>query len=402
MFFPMTSRQRSEIDRSIPASVVFVLIIILVGVLLAAGCENVNYLDKNHEILVGKLNSDGTQDWLLVINDSIDNAASDIIQLSDGNYAISGSSRHKECRPHFGECKYIPTLIVVSDIGNLTYKNELNESSDIHDPTHILQTANKNITLVSTSGIFWDFDERGNLVKRQKLNGGVQSIFRTGENDYIFSYTQSVIKMDNRFNISWKQSYANQRIESFHSIVKQNNGDGYFALATGGRVNNSYPQYSVFLDSKGRLENITRIEGVDLYSLDPIESLENGYRIYYSSIKNYNGGYTYSLLHEMTLDRNGSVTNKRTLNFPRTFTKTTMGEFCIIGFNKPQIDPEYADIIAYTGKGVPVNDKLSIAKSKNDGSIIWNTTISAVTAHTPIKIIQTADGGFTFLAIREK
>lgn len=372
------------------------LSIVMLAMLLVAGCEDVNYLENNYEVVVGKLDANGTPEWLEFFNNTVDNTAADIMQLSNGNLVISGYNRYQQCRPHFGDCKFTPTLAVLSTSGNILFKKEVNESLPLKYPLHLIQTSD-NTTMVSPTGFFWDFDTEGNLVKQRRIPGCANSVTKTKDNGYLAFCKKSVTQLDNKLNTTGEKPFS-----SIDSMIEMNDNTGFLASAYAKDENMTNSLYVLHLSPALSLLNKTKVDEGGFTWRTKIVFSDSAYQIYYSTDWEYDGKFTYSRLREITLDKEGNNPAKRILKIPSTFAKTVYGEFAFIGFFNPWEDYQYADQITHNGKNKPVNEELSVAKSNNDGTIVWNTTLNSATAHTPIKIIQTRDGGFVFLAIREK
>ncbi len=327
-----------------PFRVMLALVLVMVAVLLAAGCENQDYLEPSHEVIVGKLNNDGTQAWTMTINDSVDNVASDIIQLSDGNFAVTGSIKHEQCKPHFEQCQNFPRIILISNDGKV---------------------------------IQWNLSSDDDILERQASKN---------------------LKSD----ISWMQSNRDPNIEEIQSIIKMEGGQGY--LATGYAAGASINDMFLFrIDSEGHLLNKTLIDHAIQRSKMTFKTFDNGYEIQFSKDFINNGGYIYSRLNEIYLTQEGSVVNKRVLDIPITYMMTSSGDYIFMGFLKPEIEANrYADAMSKTDSG-QINDAFHIVKRSSDGNTtVWDTIITHAFADKPIKIIQTSEGGFAFLAIRNK
>jgi len=407
----MPARQILPKSPKIPLCATIVLSIALVAVLLVAGCDSQDFPEPNHEVVIGKINSSGSQEWLITINDSIDNLASDVIQLPDENIAVAGSTRNIECM-HLKGCNQHPRLIVISKNGvQIVDEKETIEGYRSFTPYFIKSPQNNEIMFYE-SGIIWIFNpDSGKLLRRLQLNRSIYSIFSTSENQYIGYSSTTVEKIDTNLNTVWKMSSVNQSIDTIQSVVEMSDKRGYLISGYGRDENITLTLYLLRLDPHGNISSKTKVTNIEEFlwttSLTPVN---NGYELHYSGNLSYKskkslyaGGYVYKELNEIFLDRNGTITGKRLLDIPELFIKTSPEEYVFTGFFEPELDPNrFAESMVSKTEDNQLNEKLSIRKSTSDGRVIWSSTISSPTIHTPVKIIQTSDNGFVFLAIRNK
>ena len=84
----MTARPLDPANRRMPVSAAVALMIMMVAVLLAAGCDAPP--KENQDLHLVKLNHDGSVAWTKVIDSGKDDEMTDIIQTSDGGYILAG------------------------------------------------------------------------------------------------------------------------------------------------------------------------------------------------------------------------------------------------------------------------------------------------------------------------
>ena len=88
------------------ASVTFVMLMVLMSAVLAAGCVGGDCPSPKYVPVITKVSSDGTHIWTTMIDTGVDNRANDMIVTPDGDIVIAGSeavkksSCEKEVKPN--------------------------------------------------------------------------------------------------------------------------------------------------------------------------------------------------------------------------------------------------------------------------------------------------------------
>jgi hypothetical protein len=383
MFFPMTSRQRSEIDRSMAASVVFALIIILIGVLLAAGC--VGWLggkyERDQDVLISKLNPDGIVVWTKLIDTGNYDHALDFIQTSDGGFLIVGGNSRTACDNWPRNLNpEIPRLTRLSSNGNILWEQEYKREKL---PTYlktVIQNPDNRFDGVLDNGMIARFDENGNLLNLQgsgiyDSSGNfdiIQTFIQTNDGGFLLAGS-TIAKLDNEGNLSWQQLH-DIVIDGTDAIAEIKNNEDYLALV---HDHSSLQNAILYLDKNGRISKKTFIGFLGSPSKSVLQKTNNGYTILLQD--------RCPLVYH--LNKEGIILDNLTL----------------INASKMTISLDDGSLISLD---LPSPGHLVKETRMNpDGTIIWEKSNQCSDKGCPNlrgDVIRTSDGGFAIMTAIEK
>jgi hypothetical protein len=155
----MTARPIFPESRRRPVRIAVALMLVLVAVLLAAGCIGG---DVTHEqdLTIIKINHDGSMAWMKTIDSGKDDEITDVIQTFDGGYAIPGGFSNVACNraSHFPTT---PKIIRLSEKGDIVWEREY--TSELKDK-YGYENSIKGIIQTMDSG-FYIISQRGMILK---------------------------------------------------------------------------------------------------------------------------------------------------------------------------------------------------------------------------------------------
>jgi hypothetical protein len=263
-----------------------------------------------------------------------------------------------------------------------------------------------NFTVVTQNGTLWSLTSSGISVSSRPTGIDVfesPELIRTSDKGYAVLtpfFPPRLSKLDPAGNISWIKKYDNQSINEVLSIAEMKKGEGYLIvgfesryLLGGGNVVliRTTPEGAIV--SKTSLDKKTE-------SINPIiEPLSEGYRVRYRIDLFTRGNYVYTRENIVNLGSDGNVINYSVIDATKTTVVTREGDYCFAGFYSPTaLTNLYADHVAEIG----TNHEFYAIRLGKDGARLWEYRIPNISVSSPMKIIQTSEGGFTILAIHDE
>jgi hypothetical protein len=203
------------------------------GGLLAVGFSTAS---STYNILMVKFTSSGNESWKKTYGSgltSIDARAYDVIQTSDGNYAIAGQSNNDVLLAKFdtaGASIWAKTL----DVSGVDSATSLVENSD--GSFVINGDANNDVLLAK-------FDSTGTSLWRKTWGGASvdnsNSLAKTTDGGYVVgastqsygagNYDAAIIKYDSLGNVAWNQTWGTSNTDKTYTVVQAT--DGGYAMA---------------------------------------------------------------------------------------------------------------------------------------------------------------------------
>jgi hypothetical protein len=283
------------------------------------------------DVYVVKLDAKGNLQWTKTIGGKkaegsfLIHAPGDIIQASDGGYAIAGETHS------FGTGSsdvYSDVYVIKLDTnGNLQWTKTI--GGKYHDLGHsIIQTSDGGYVIAGSTSSFgagWEdvyvvkLDANGNLQWTKTIGGPRgdwgHSIIQTSDGGYaITGYTESfgtgekdvyVVKLDANGNLQWTKTIGGENDDKGYSIIQTSDG-GYaitgptYSFGAGGK-----DFYVVKLDAKGNLQWTKTIGGTESEIGESlIQTSDGGYAIA-GYIKSFGEGK--KDVYVVKLDKNGDA-----------------------------------------------------------------------------------------------
>ncbi len=413
----MTARPLDPDCRRRPLCAAVALVLVMVAVLLAAGCIGSDAkLDQDIHLI--KLNHDGSVAWTKVIDTGNDDEVNDLIQTSDGGYLIAGGYSVPLCNQNTHN-PTTATLTRISPDGTILWEQNSTLTGKVmptNDPEEILavfQEPESGFLTISQLGLIQHVDNNGNIQWSRSLSDSralqlkFNSVIRSRDNGYLLAgtavcrdrkdeknYTMMVTRLDHDANQSWTKIYYDSRKPQIFSLIELGNNSGIV-----GSLKQS--DELVLFDNNGTIvgyptENMSGAG--DLYK---IQVVPDGFVAYKENQKSGN------LVEELHFSNDGKPTGSRTL-FNITHEETLRSP----GSDESLLttDQRYLTLMPDKFTGRPLDSGRFNVWARlltANGSVIWDREIiSLAVRYYPgnhvRRIIETDDGGYLVVLGVEK
>jgi hypothetical protein len=418
--------------------------VVLVLLVLSAGCDYV----PNRDVVVVKLAPDGSTEWTKVLDAGFDDDARAIAELADGSLVVGGQSS----RTKYYE--YYSRLVRLSPGGAVEWDREIPGVSG--EITAVIPAGEGGVAAVTMDGDLIRADRNGNVlwvthvpidsvwsldaapdegfvVAGRKLDtipfgsavdfgpGGNITVreARPDENiptpgctvtmvpgpggsvpvtmctvPVMLVFQASLVKTDGNGTVAWQQSYGGYGMESAWAVLATREGNYLLAGYDQGPLYSDSPDSVLdvaLLDGNGSVIRLTGLERTEYFISPILREVPGGYRMIYGKLAD-TGGSNRIETEEADLDREGQVTNTRLLDTGIDVFPTSDGGFISVGF------------VAISGNlvyGDASGNLLHARKFSADGTLEWDRQIPGVKANYVRQVIETTDGGYAVLAVRE-
>jgi len=379
----MTASPLDPKSRRRPLRIAVALVLVMVAVLLAAGCIGEDYVPDN-DIIVIKLASDGSLAWSQIVNKGGDDKASILIPISDGGVMIP--------------VNYF-SLLRLSTNGETLWERNFADSGCMVDTLIQLRDGNI-VTGSSATGVICKIDTDGDLVWNRTIKNNESgvispySVIETADGVLLVAGNHIAL-VDEKGSPTWQRSYIREGHRIFSVIEMKKNGD---------LLGLSQKDAQLFLLKMDRNGTIIANSSLDKYnedSLSRLYSTKYGYSMFFFNTTN-------STMETMEIDSDGKITqNEAVINAaPSPW----------VLFQNPNImtnDDGYASVIIRypdSQTNSPAGGKkisLGVKKMDADGAVVWTST--PITFCKPVSeiniqiknIVQTSDGGYVILGLRD-
>lgn len=431
-----------------------ILALVVICITISAGCIGMDYV-ANRDIMVIRLDPDGTTAWTCLIDTGFDDAARDLAETPDGGFIIAGQNTSKRIgNPH-------SRLLRLTSRGAIQWDQILRDGYG--ELTAVAPAGDGDFVVASFDGGVWRIDPEGK-VRWEKGTGmtGVWSIVPTMDGGFVaagaaegtiplgtapvfhrdgtfsprppfanetvvtpgchetalpagprgtimvtectvpFTLVRQamVMKLDREGGLTWNWSYGEEGLDSVWAIAESFDGRG-FLLAGYGRI----PEVNGGSDADllvlpisdgGEPGAISRIDRTGYYTSPLLRSSPAGYEmIYISTIPIGNHSVPRPIAVHTGLD--GGVVSSSPLATGIVTGRTSDGGYISAGFPGPGGDSVMGESVYGRPDGYP----LRVVRLHSDGSRSWEREITGIGVHHVRKVIQTRDGGFAILAVRE-
>jgi hypothetical protein len=426
-------------------------LLILILFVLSCGCDYV----PNHDIIVIKLQPDGSAAWTRTLDTGFDDIAGDIIETRHGDLVIAAGNASRKyestipkliqlaadgtflsdipCPSLSGEL----TSVIQNRDGNLsatTYDGDVGRfdqdgnligttATGMHGVLALSETVDGRIAVAGQSMTFYPtgsvpvYDTNGTLLTRAPLPnetvvtpGCWVTILRAGDREIpvtecagpMRSKSQAAMTLlDRNGSMIWQRGYGASGLESFCSLAAAEGDEGYylgaFGRVTGPGGNPLNHRYAVYIHEDGAVGWI-----IDLGTANQ----------YYPSLWDLRPGRTRTIIpaeydagnnstgvrpEVVDLDPDGRITSRVVIPANRIITTTSDDGFFSAGLSYHEQASGYTDA-RYGRNG---GNNLHALKFNASGNTEWDRPAGDGTPDTVRKVIQTADGGYVILALRQ-
>ncbi len=436
----------------LPPGIILMTLVFLLMV-LSVGCIGADYV-ANRDIVVIRLDPDGTTAWTRVIDTGYDDSARDLVETPDGELVIAGG----RISQRIGLPS--PRLVRLSPEGTVIWDRVPgNESGEL---TAVTLAPDGDYAAVSHDGRIWRIDTNGNV--RWSRGTGLEqvwSVITTNDAGFIVAGEESgripfgtvavynpdgtissrppfenesvmtpgctetslpvgpdrtvmvtkctgpyeivrqgtMVKLGSDGNESWKRSYGAEGLQSVWSVLEDRETGGYllagFTEYPRDEVNMTSSLVSVQIDRDGNSLRVSRIDQIEYYRSPLLRSQADGYDLLYviEALENRYSAYKPAVVH---LGRDGTVSVPQIIDAGVITTWTSDGGYFSAGFPLTTGGPDYGEAI-YGRADRP----LHAIRLDPDGTLSWDREIRGVVVNYVEKVIQTRDGGYVILAMRE-
>jgi hypothetical protein len=368
------SRGHNSMNASrVPLALMIVTVIVLLFIAaLSAGCIEPGYV-PHREITVTKLTPDGFFEWSKTIEVGNDVSAHDIIETSDNNFVIAGDHAR---------------LIALSNTGDVLWNREYIEP---YCGSDLIVGSPDNWTTIFSPGSICRIDSRGNIVWNKSVGIGGFTAIATDDGGFVIAGSD-VVKLDREANVTWKTPLGQN---TGSAIIEMKNNRGYL-IGT-----HSSPAWLITqlnltrLDNRGNILNTTMFGLTNNTEISSIQMTSQGYIALYvdNTVSGIDTGRNrFPRWISVHLDQNGSV----------TASQVVLSSQYNSYFLPPLILTD--DGAYFTIKLIPGRNNIAYnhaVKINQDGNTIWDRDISQLSIGVEKKIIQTSDGGYLILGVKE-
>jgi hypothetical protein len=425
--------------------------LIIILFVLSCGCDYV----PNHDIIVIKLQKDGSAAWIRTLDTGFDDTAGDIMETGNGELVIAaGNASRQYASP-------TPKLVRLAADGTLLSAIPCHGLSG--ELMSVIQTRDGNLSAVTYDGVVGRFDRDGRLTGTTPTgltgvralaaaaDGGVavagqswtryptgsvpvydtngtlvtrepftnetivtpgcrETIIMAGDKEIPVTECAApmattgqaaVTLMDRNGSIVWQKGYGASGLESFWSIAAADGDQGYylsaFGTAAGPGGNAENDRYAVHLGPDGSAGWITDL-GEAMQYFPSVWDLRQGRTRVIVPAEYDAGDNSTGIRPELVeIGPGGQVTGRHFLNASRLITPTTDGGFFSAGIPSGNGAPGYLDGLS----GTDPQNELHAMKFSAAGTREWDRVVRTGVAGTIKKVIQTADGGYVILVLQQ-
>lgn len=256
----MTARPIFLKDRRRPVYAAVALVLVMVALLLAAGCIGGDYT-KDNDIRIIKLNNNGSIAWIKTIDSGKNDNAKSVIQTADGGYAITGGYSAPVCN---GYGPATPTVIRLTNTGDVLWQKEyslssIDQSTQYPDQiSGIIQNPDSGFYLISRFGTIVKLDSSGNPSWKKNVwsngtenvaisfqpiqtrgggiivGGSILQCFRISDSlncgPASLSYERFIGKLDTNGNLSWFTILSDKNITQVLSVIELSHDKGFIGF----------------------------------------------------------------------------------------------------------------------------------------------------------------------------
>lgn len=345
------------------------LCIVMVAVLLVAGCIGGDCPQPKYTPIITKVSQNGNHIWTKIIDTGVDNRANDMIVTSDGCVVIAGSVATKTS-PCNKEVR--PNIIRLSGNGDVVWDRTFENNGE--SSLSIIQIDEENFLTALNNGEILMLNKDGKTIWNNETGGDNQywSIIETSDRSFVFSGS-NIMKMDRNGNIQFRQPLLNDTLNNYNPIFELSDNHHYL-MGSGIRdKNGGYIVNLSQMDNEGKLIDSIILSYTGNFVRYPFYKTQNEY------IGLYSDDLVYDKIGILHLNPDGKIINQSIIN----------GSFSII----PTADFGY-----FYAKNVDTN--IQIFKLDHDGGLEWNRSIpykNSDSLNSIYKVSQSADNSYIIL-----
>ena len=428
------------------------LVLLLV---VSAGCIGNNTLVSNRDIVVLKLSPDGSLEWMKVVDNGFDDMAEDLVELPGGGYALAGQTANGPQAADRPRAPPQPVLIRLSPNGSVASQwfvpDEVGVARAValaDDGGAAVLTGNSTVVRFGPDGrVLWagptGVSEGHALVRTEDggfLAGGhgeyqvpVNGTAGPGIVPRAVITTESrsgspalpratepvtslitlprtrpgggfqkamVVRLAPDGAIVWEGQYDDGGLAQAQSLAEGPDRTGFLLAGYGyspnGSVSINPPLLVLRLGLDGTSSSVTRIDSTTAWDSIWTRADVTGYRVLYQNTsRTESDSYDVSVV-DAILDRDGRVLERRSIDASIAVTWTADGGYFSVGAPIGGNGSGY-DTVIYDQTG---GTTFHARRFDGTGALIFDRALPALPLDRVLKVVQTSDGGFAALAFK--
>ena len=371
-----------------PLRIAVALMLVMMAVLLAAGCASGDCPLVLYSATITKLDSNGTVEWTKVLDTGMSNSIAGLVPTSDGGFVAAGSlSTGIQSHCYLNS---LARIIRFSRSGEILWDHNISETDGtleiipMHDGGFALLTGDSKIFRLDSEGkTLWNrITGSSSLYLRSMINTLDGGLIIAGP---------MFVKFDSDGKVLWQHSYENETTYDIFFITNKKEGSGF----VGYRISKKEPRVDfINFDDAGNITNTTEIFSDGHLLGRTIDVGPNGYRLLYTD---ENQGTTM-----MQLDPEGKIVATQKIDGSDIFTFTKDQGFLYTESKNVLLEPRQLNPDGTVNVKAPMHWGLQIQviKLNPDGSLSWNITLPNTNPRNlrAVQTIQTTDGGYVVVS----
>ena len=399
-----------------------VLATLVVLLALSTGCIGGPDTVADRDIVVVKLAPDGATQWTRTIDTGEDDGAEDLVELPDGGFAIAaqnGSDARGPARPR---------LVRLSPDGEIAWDRFVTDGFDVGRA--VVPADDGGTTVLTGNGTVARFDTAGRTLwcrttgipeaqaLQQLADGGYvvggRVTYRTATNvtpppvpgASAVPVTASTYAgregMASRLSadgtIVWERRYGESGLNRVLALAESRDRTGLLLTGDGTPpASAGILLLALALDTAGTPGTVTQLGTVPFSDPAWIRTDPAGYRVLYQSADPTAGTTSPRGVVDATLDRDGRVIGRQPIDASIAVTWTADGGYFSVGIPLGNGEPGY-DVMAHDRTAVST---FHARRFDGAGALAWDRELPTGLISRVLKVVQTTDGGYAVLALRD-
>jgi hypothetical protein len=425
------------------------MLVLLLAV--SAGCVG-NVLVSNHDVVVLKLTPDGSLEWTKVVDNGFDDMAEDLAELPGGGYALAGytaDGRPARARPvlirlapdgavvsqrfatdGFGAARAVAladdggtamltangTVVRFGPDGRVLWARP----TGIPEVHTLLRTADGGFlvggqsedlpvnntagpgTIVQLSVVTTETGAGGSVLAQATAPVATTRTLPRTRPGGMLARKGMVVRLAPDGAIVWEKQYDDGGLTGVQSCAEAPDRIGFLVVgyrySSDGRTSINSSLLALRLGPDGTPSPVTRIDsgtaGDSIWTRADVA----GYRVLYRNMSRTESGFSSGNVVDASLDRDGHVLERRSIDASIAVTWTADGGYFSVGVPIGGNGSGYDTGIYDQTGGRTLT--LHARTFDGGGALVLDRALPAVPLDRVLKVVQTADGGFAVLAFK--